>query len=187
MSLTRITLSRVPAPLRPLLVKHRELVKFAFTGGVCFVLTAGVNYGLKLTVMKTKPVSALTIAIIVATIASYLMNSGWSFRARGGRSRHVEAVLFFAVSALGVAVNDIPLYLARYAFDLQYPNVSHVAQEVSDFLSGMIIGTLMGMAFRWWAMKKWVFPQEKTVGGTVTAASAGRLPTPADEESELVA
>ncbi|MEV0398802.1 GtrA family protein [Actinoallomurus sp. NPDC050550] len=186
MSLTRITLSRVPAPLRPLLVKHRELVKFAFTGGVCFVLTAGVNYGLKLTVMKTKPVSALTIAIIVATIASYLMNSGWSFRARGGRSRHVEAMLFFGVSALGVAVNDIPLYLARYAFDLQYPNVSHVTQELSDFLSGMIIGTLLGMAFRWWAMKKWVFPHEKA-SGTVTAASAGRLATPADEESELVA
>ena len=169
------------------MVKHRELVKFAFTGGVCFVLTAGVNYGLKLTVMKTKPVSALTIAIIVATIASYLMNSGWSFRARGGRRRHVEAVLFFVVSALGVAVNDIPLYLARYAFDLQYPNVSHVTQEISDFLSGMIIGTLLGMAFRWWAMKKWVFPHQRVVSGAPSVESAGRVATHADEESELVA
>lgn len=186
MSLTRITLSRVPAPLRLLMVKHRELVKFAFTGGVCFVLTLGVNYGLKLTVMKTKPVTALTIAIIVATIASYLMNSGWSFRARGGRRRHVEAVLFFVVSGLGIIVNDIPLYLARYAFDLQYPNVGHVTQEVSDFLSGMIIGTLLGMAFRWWAMKKWVFPHDKTVGPASTA-NVGRVPAPADEDSELVA
>ncbi|MEV5751074.1 GtrA family protein [Actinoallomurus sp. NPDC052308] len=186
MSLTRITLSRVPAPLRPLLVKHRELVKFAFTGGVCFLLTAGVNYGLKLTVMRTKPVTALTIAIIVATIASYLMNSGWSFRARGGRRRHVEAVLFFVVSGLGIIVNDIPLYLARYAFNLQYPNVSHVGQEVSDFVSGMIIGTLLGMAFRWWAMKKWVFPHEKTAG-SASSAGVGPVAAPADEESELVA
>jgi putative flippase GtrA len=185
-SLTRITLSRVPAPLRPLLVRHRELVKFAFTGGVCFVLTAGVNYGLKLTVLKAKPVTALTIAIIVATIASYLLNSGWSFRARGGRRRHVEVVLFFVVSGLGILVNDVPLYLARYAFDLQYPNVSHLAQEVSDFLSGMIIGTLMGMAFRWWAMKKWVFPHQKKAG-SAPAGPLGRVPAPADEKSELVA
>jgi putative flippase GtrA len=168
------------------MVEHRELVKFAFTGGVCFVLTAGVNYGLKLTVLKAKPVTALTIAIIVATIASYLLNRGWSFRARGGRRRHVEAGLFFVVSGLGVLVNDIPLYLARYAFDLQYPNVSHLAQEVSDFLSGMIIGTLLGMAFRWWAMKKWVFPHQKRAGSASTA-SIGHVPAPAGEESELVA
>jgi len=26
-------------------------------------------------------------------------------------------------------------------------------------VSGMIIGTLLGTAFRWWGLKKWVFPQ----------------------------
>jgi putative flippase GtrA len=159
-SVARIALARVPAPLRPLVVKHRELVKFAFVGGTCFLLTAAVNYGLKLTVLRAKPVTALTIATIVATIVSYLLNRGWSFRSRGGRSRHLEATLFFLVSALAIGINDIPLYLARYAFDLQYPTVSHFTQECSDFVSGMIIGTLLAMGFRWWALKKWVFPHQ---------------------------
>jgi putative flippase GtrA len=146
--------------LRPLVVKHRELVKFAFVGGTCFLLTAAVNYGLKLTVLRAKPVTALTIATIVATIVSYLLNRGWSFRSRGGRSRHLEATLFFLVSVLAIGINDVPLYLARYAFDLQYPTVSHFTQECSDFFSGMIIGTLLAMGFRWWALKKWVFPHQ---------------------------
>lgn len=183
-SVTRITLACVPASARPLLIKHRELVKFAFTGGVCFVITAAVNYGLKLTVMKAKPVTALTIAIIIATIASYLLNRGWSFRSRGGRRRHVEVVLFFLVSGLGIAVNDIPLYLARYAFDLQYPAVSHFTQECSDFISGMIVGTLLAMGFRWWAMKKWVFPHQAVRG---RGGAAENTTDPADETHELVA
>jgi hypothetical protein len=32
-------------------------------------------------------------------------------------------------------------------------------QEVADFTSGIIIGTLLAMVFRLWAFKKWVFPQ----------------------------
>ncbi len=177
-----MALACVPSPLRPLLVKHRELVKFAFTGGICFVLTAAVNYGLKLTVLKTKPVTALSIAIVVATIASYLLNREWSFRTRGGRVRHLEVMLFFLVSAIGLVVNDIPLYLARYALDLRYPEVSRLAQEISDFVSGMIIGTLLAMGFRWWAMKKWVFPH----AGARTAAVRD-IPDAKREEQRLVA
>lgn len=177
-----MALACVPPSLRPLLVKHRELVKFAFTGGVCFVLTAVVNYGLKLTVMKSKPVTALSVAIVVATIASYLLNRQWSFRTRGGRVRHLEVVLFFVVSAVGMVVNDIPLYLARYAFDLRYPQVSRLSQESSDFVSGMIIGTLLAMGFRWWAMKKWVFPQ---AGGRTAAVRD--MPEAERENTRLVA
>lgn len=177
-----MALACVPSSLRPLVVKHRELVKFVFTGGFCFVLTVVVNYGLKLTVLKGKPVTALTIAIVVATIASYLLNREWSFRTRGGRVRHLEVVLFFVVSGLGIVINDIPLYLARYVFDLQYPAISRPAQEISDFVSGMIIGTLLATGFRWWAMKKWVFPH---AGGR--SAAVRDMPDAAREDTRLVA
>jgi putative flippase GtrA len=151
--------------LRPLVVKHRELVKFAFVGGTCFLLTMAINYGLKLSVLQAKPVTALTIATIIATIVSYLLNKGWSFRARGGRGRRVEAALFFLVSALAIVVNDIPLLLARYIFDLRVPDVSRFTQECSDFTSGLILGTLLAMAFRWWALKRWVFPEKRRGAG----------------------
>ncbi len=152
-------LRHVPEPLRSLLIKHREMLKFLVVGGTCFVITAVINYGLKLTVLAEKPVTALTIATIVATVVSYVLNREWSFRTRGGRERHHEAALFFLISGLGVIVNDIPLGISRYVLGLQTPAVSLVAQEVADFTSGMVLGTLLAMGFRLWAFRRYVFPQ----------------------------
>lgn len=151
--------SRVPEPLRSLLIKHREMLKFAIVGGVCFLITITVNYGLKLTILNSKPVSAQTFAVVIATIVSYILSREWSFRTRGGRERHHEAALFFLISGISTALNSVPLAISRYWFDLQVPHVSLLAQETADFFSGMIIGTLLAMVFRWWAFKKWVFPQ----------------------------
>ncbi|AUG79648.1 membrane protein [Kitasatospora sp. MMS16-BH015] len=151
---TQRALALVPERVRPLLVRHRKLVKFLLVGGTCFVLTMVVNFALKLTVLKEKPVIALTIATVLATVVSYALNRQWAFRANG---RQREAVLFFVVSGLAILVNDAPLALSRYVFDLREPDVSHFGQEVADFLSGMIVGTLLAMVFRYWAMKRWVF------------------------------
>jgi putative flippase GtrA len=159
-SLVKSAFSSLPDPLRSLLVKHRELLRFAVVGGICFLITTAVNYGLKLTVLTRNPVTALTVAVIVATIVSYVLNREWSFSTRGGRERHHEAALFFLISGIGVGLNSLPLYLSRYLLHLEEPYVSRLVQEVADFTSGMIIGTLVAMLFRWWAFKKWVFPDE---------------------------
>jgi putative flippase GtrA len=153
-------LARVPEPLRKLLIRHRELLKFAIVGGTTFVIDNGIWYLLKLTVLEEKPVTAKIIAIIVATIVSYVLNREWSFRTRGGRERHHEAALFFMVSGVGVALNSAPLWVSRYVLLLEEPHVSRLVQEVADFASGSIIGMLLAMFFRFWAFKRWVFPDE---------------------------
>ena len=150
----------LPAPLRSLLIKHRELLKFGIVGGICFVVTNVVTYGLKLTVLPHQPITALAIGVLVATVVSYVLNREWSFRTRGGRERHHEAALFFIISGVGVAVYTAPLAVSRYVLDLQVPTVSLFTQEVADFVSGQIIGVLLGMAFRWWGFRRYVFPDE---------------------------
>jgi putative flippase GtrA len=153
-------LARMPEPLRKVLYRHRELLKFAIVGGTTFVIDNGIWYLLKLTVLEEKPVTAKIIAIIVATIVSYVLNREWSFRTRGGRERHHEAALFFLISSIGVALNSLPLYVSRYWLHLEEPHVSRLVQEVADFTSGSIIGMLLAMFFRFWAFKRWVFPDE---------------------------
>jgi putative flippase GtrA len=153
-------LDRLPAPLRDLLLKHRELLKFAVVGGTTFVIDNVIWYVLKLTVLEDKPITAKAIAIIVATIASYVLNREWSFRMRGGRERRHEAALFFLISGIGVGINLVPPYVSRYAFDLEVPNVTFAVQEIADFISGSVIGMLLAMFFRFWAFRKWVFPDE---------------------------
>ncbi len=153
-------LAAIPQPYRSVAIKHRELLKFAMVGGTTWVIDTTVFLVLKATVLEAKPLTAKIIAVLVATIVSYVLNREWSFRTRGGRERHHEAALFFLVSGIGVAVYTAPLAVSRYVFDLQVPGVSLLTQEIADFVSGQILGVLAGMAFRWWAFRRFVFPDE---------------------------
>lgn len=168
-------ISRFPEPIRSIALKHRELVKFALVGGTCFIIDTAVFIGLKTTVLIEKPVTAKIIATLIATIVSYVLNREWSFRTRGGRERHHEAALFFLVNGIGIVLNSLPLWVSRYVFDLEEPFVSRAVQEIADFASAQIIGTLIAMAFRWYGYKKWVFPEENARG-------KGR---PLEEEEQL--
>lgn len=160
MTVVESVLARVPEPLRSVLIRHRELLKFGLVGGTAYIVDNGIWYLLKLTILESKPTTAKGIAILVATIVSYVLNREWSFRTRGGRERAHEVALFFLVSGAALVINLIPLLLSRYAFDLEVPNVSRFVQEVADFTSGSVIGMLLAMGFRFWAFRRWVFPDE---------------------------
>ncbi|MEV0252015.1 GtrA family protein [Nocardia sp. NPDC050712] len=150
----------LPRPLAEIAFRHHELIKFAIVGGITFVIDSGIFYFLKLTVLTEKPVTAKIISGVIAVIASYILNREWSFRNRGGRERHHEAALFFAVSGVGVVLSFLPLWVSSYVFDLRVPAVSLMVENIADFISAFIIGNLLQMAFRFWAMRRWVFPDE---------------------------
>ena len=98
MTVVEATLARIPQPYRDKAIKHRELIKFLMVGGSTWVIDTVVFLVLKATVLADKPVTAKVIAVLVATMVSYVLNREWSFRTRGGRERHHEALLFFVIS-----------------------------------------------------------------------------------------
>ncbi len=153
-------LIRIPQPYRDIAVRHRELVKFAVVGGITYIVDITLFTLLKTTVLETKPVTAKIVAVLVATIVSYVLNREWSFRTRGGRERRREASLFFLVCGIGLVINAAPLWISRYVLDLQIPQVSLLAQEAADFASANVIGTLLATVFRWWAFRRYVFPDQ---------------------------
>jgi putative flippase GtrA len=148
----------LPGPLRIVAVRHREIIKFTLVGGTTWIIDTSVFLLFKSTLLIEKPLTAKAVAVVLATVASYGLNRQWSFRERGGRMRHHEALLYLAVSALAVAAYAAPLALSRYVAGLEVPHVSALTQEVADFVSGQILGVLAGMAFRWWAFRRFVFP-----------------------------
>lgn len=160
MSFTDATIARLPRVIRPVAERHHELIKFAIVGATTFVIDSTLFYTLKLTVLEPKPVTAKIISGIVAVIASYILNREWSFRDRGGRERHHEALLFFMVSGVGVLLSMAPLWVSSYVFDLRVPHVSLTVENIADFISAYILGNLLQMAFRFWAFRRWVFPDE---------------------------
>lgn len=150
--------------------RHGELVRFAIVGASTFVVDTAVFVLLKTTLLEPKPVTAKVLAVVVATVVGYLLNRDWSFRARGGLARRREATLYFVVSGIALAVNAAPLGASRYLFDLAQPHVSALGEQVADLVSAQVIGTLLAMAFRWWAFRRWVFPFV-TSDGTPDATS----------------
>jgi putative flippase GtrA len=146
--------------MQPYLLRHHELIKFAIVGGTTFVIDSAIFYTLKLTILEPKPVTAKVIAGIVAVIASYVLNREWSFRNRGGRERHHEALLFFAFSGVGVLLSMAPLWFSSYVLQLREPMVSLTVENIADFISAYLVGNLLQMAFRFWAFRRWVFPDQ---------------------------
>jgi hypothetical protein len=43
---------------------------------------------------------------------------------------------------------------------LRVPDVSLMTENIADFVSAYILGNLLQMAFRFWAFRRWVFPDE---------------------------
>ncbi|MEO6793500.1 MAG: GtrA family protein [Mycobacterium sp.] len=158
MSFTDATIARLPRVIRPLAERHHELIKFAIVGASTFVIDSALFYTLKLTILSPKPVTAKVISGIVAVIASYILNREWSFKDRGGRERHHEALLFFGVSGVGVLIAMAPLWFSSYVLQMRAPMVSLTVENLADFISAYVIGNLLQMAFRFWAFRRWVFP-----------------------------
>ena len=181
MSLADAAIARLPKALQPYLLRHHELIKFAIVGGTTFVIDSAIFYTLKLTILEPKPVTAKVIAGIVAVIASYVLNREWSFRDRGGRERHHEALLFFAFSGVGVLLSMAPLWVSSYVLQLRVPTVSLTLENIADFISAYIIGNLLQMAFRFWAFRRWVFPDqfarnpEKALESALTAGGIAEV------------
>lgn len=150
----------IPQPYRAVAIRHRELLKFAMVGGTTWVIDTAIFLILKSTLLEPKPTTAKVISTVIATIVSYGLNRGWSFRTRGGRERHHETVLYVLVSAISVGVYAAPVWVSRYMLDLRTPTVTLFTEHLADLISGQVVGVLLGMAFRWWAFRRWVFPHE---------------------------
>jgi len=190
-SFTDATIARLPQVVQPLAERHHELIKFAIVGATTFFIDSALFYTLKLTVLEPKPVTAKIISGIVAVIASYILNREWSFRDRGGRERHHEALLFFVFSGVGVLLSMAPLWASSYILDLRVPHVSLTVENIADFVAAYVIGNLLQMAFRFWAFRRWVFPEQfgrnpdKALESTLTGGGIAEALEDAHEASNV--
>lgn len=145
-------------------LRHSELIKFAIVGATTMVFDLAIFYSLSLTVLESKPVVAKVFSGIMATILSYILNREWSFKNRGGRERHHEALLFFTISGVGVLLAAAPLWIANNIFDVREGHASLTSLIIIDFVLNYIIGNLLQMFFRFWALRRFAFPDENGRG-----------------------
>jgi putative flippase GtrA len=140
--------------------KYRELAKFLVVGGTSWAVDSGIFLVLAHTVLDTKVITAKIISGVVSTIFSYILNREWSFSHRGGRERHHEAALFFLVNGIALGLSVVPLGISRYVLEINTAHYSQFTVSVIDFIAAQIVGIIIGMAFRYWAYRRYVFPDE---------------------------
>ena len=89
--------------------------------------------------------------------------------------------MFFAFSGVGVLLSMAPLWISSYILQLRVPTVSLTLENIADFISAYIIGNLLQMGFRFWAFRRWVFPDqfarspEKALESALTAGGIAEV------------
>ncbi len=132
-------------------VLWRELVKFGIIGAVAFVIDLGGFNWLVSGPLSHKITTAKIISGGVATVFSWVGNRFWTFRHRHSRPVHHEAMLFFVVNGIALAISALWVAFAHYVLGAQ----SALWLNIHAFI-GIALGTL----FRFWTYRQFVFVHE---------------------------
>jgi putative flippase GtrA len=137
--------------VRRLYGQFRQLIhegtKFLVVGGIGLVVT-NAAYGL-LRHYAVGPVTATTVATIVATVVTYVGNRYWSFshRERAGIAR--EGIIFLILNGVGLLIQD-----AFVGFNYYVLGLGH--ERVAQFIA-LNAGIAAATVFRFWSYRKWVW------------------------------
>ena len=135
---------------------RHELAKFGVVGGVAFIVDAGtfnllLHYGGRDgALLYDKVTTAKTVSMILATLVAYLGNRFWTYRHHERSSYSREYLLFFGFNAIGLLITLACLDFSHYVLGLK--------TGIADNISGILIGTALATMFRFWAYRKYVFP-----------------------------
>jgi putative flippase GtrA len=130
-----------------------EAVKFGVVGGLGFIVDVGIfnllRYAGSPGVLEQKPLTAKAISVAVATVVTYFGNRHWTWRDRVRSARHREAILFFLFNGLGMAIALACLGVSHYVLGLH--------SVLADNVSANLVGLVLGMLFRFWSYRTFVF------------------------------
>jgi putative flippase GtrA len=100
-------------------------------------------------VLNAKPVTALVVAIGLATVITYLGNRYWTYRHRERGHPGRELPIFLVLNAIAIGIGALSLAFSTYVLGLRSP--------LADNISGNVIGLGLGTLFRFWTYRRFVF------------------------------
>jgi putative flippase GtrA len=140
--------------LRPARALLHEAAKFGVVGAVNVVIDVGIFNLFRFHLLPDKPITDKVISTSIAIVSSYFMNRHWTWRDRARTGIHRELPLFLALSGVGLGIALACLAFSHYGLGL--------TSEIADNISANVIGLGLGMFWRFWAFRKWVFLSPET-------------------------
>lgn len=127
----------------------REAAKFGIIGLINFGVDVGLFNALRHGTLESKPLTAKVISTSVAVVLSYFMNRHWTWKGRSRTGLRRELPLFVLLSAVGLGISLACLSVSHYA-------LGHTS-KLADNISANGFGLVLGMVWRFWSFKRWVF------------------------------
>lgn len=145
----------------------REVAKFGVVGGVNYVVTVLVDLAY-LQIQPDNHLTAYIIANVAATCVAYLGSRYWTYKGReGGGAR--EMVLFAAINGIAIAMQAGIVALTYYGLDM--------TSKAENFFSEFILAIGLGMAFRFFCYRTFIFPKAQPTPATEEFQYAEPVPT----------
>ncbi|TQJ32723.1 GtrA family protein [Microbacterium sp. SLBN-146] len=130
---------------------------FLVVGGVAFLVDA-VTFNLLAFGVDGRgplfdlPLVAKTVAIVIATVVTYVGNRFWTYGKRSVTQTFSRYVIFIALNIAATAIQLGCLAFSRYVLGLE--------GVVADNIAGTLVGQVLATAFRYVTYGRWVFPDD---------------------------
>lgn len=132
-----------------------EIAKFGTVGAIAFVIDVGIFNLLRYGALSDSPLTAKTLAVLVATAFAYVANRNWTYRDRPRTGVRRETALFFATNAAALLIAWACLYTSHYVLGLD--------SALADNISANVVAVGLGTLFRFLVYRTWVFPEAVVV------------------------
>jgi putative flippase GtrA len=98
-------------------------------------------------------------------VVAWVGNRLWTFRHRRRTQLHREFVLFLAMNGIGLAIAAGCVATSHYAF--------HLTSALDDNISKNLVGIGLASVFRFWAYRRYVFTELRTIEPAPAAEPVG--------------
>ena len=134
-------------------IRLKEIIKFAFTGGVCFLIE-----WLALTVMVewlTLDVNLATpLAFLISVVINYLLCVRWVFDGAKNGDRKAQ-MGFIVTSLLGLAINSLVMLVLGLLFDEHAVLLQAFGLTLKVYQVNKVVATLVVMVWNYFT-KRWL-------------------------------
>ena len=138
--------------------RMKEIVKFVFTGGVCFLIEYAALIVLK-EWLHLPVVAATPIAFLISVVFNYLLCVKWVFdgAAEGNRKAQIG---FIITSLMGLALNWLIMWALTAIFGEDTVLLSLFGIEVKVYMLNKVIATGLVMVWNYFT-KRWLLKGNK--------------------------
>ena len=136
-----------------------EVIRFALTGGVCFLVELGVLILLK-GKLGIDTLIATPIAFLISVILNYLLCVVWVFRGAKNQGAGAKAG-FLITSLIGLGLNELLMFLFRLILGEDAVILTVAGKTINMYVLNKCLATLIVMIWNYFSKRAVLYRKAK--------------------------